>query len=66
MKLAFYRFMGVAFSLIGIGGLAGYSESGNGFVLSILVLVLGIFFIWDESRLNPVDKSKKAKRYEEL
>ncbi len=64
MRLAFYRFLGVTFSLVGIGGLAGWTETGNGFWLSAIVFSLGIFFLWDENRLNPIDRQWEKLRRE--
>ncbi len=56
MRLALMRFIGFTLAMLGIGGLAGWTEIGKGLGISLVCLIVGIFFLWTENNMNPIDK----------
>jgi len=56
MKLAIIRTIGFVLAMLGIGGLAGWTEMGTGLGISLIFLVVGIFLLWEENRMNPIDR----------
>jgi len=61
MRIILIRWVGFILALLGIGGLAGWTETNNGLVLSLVCLTVGIFLLWEENRISDVDR-----KWEEL